>query len=188
VGVLDEMTKGITEVSARKKAAAGASLTPVGLEGLPTKPSMVGVPDVAEVFLTNEALHDHAQNLRKFAADAIAIADGLDAMTTKDSTPTVSPKAAAVAEKKAAEKKADEKFSDRMDRLKKKTQATVFEADDPVGEPSPGNPNTPEVSADDGWQCPEHEDEDIKNMTSRLRPAGYLACAVPGCGEFEPKA
>src|SRR4051812_17829855 len=56
-------------------AKTAKQLTPVAGE---TRPP--ALPNDVGVFLSNEALHDHAKTLRKFAADAIAIADGLDEM------------------------------------------------------------------------------------------------------------
>jgi hypothetical protein len=175
MGVLDEMTRGITE---RKSEKAGPKLTPVGVEASGVKPSQVGVPDVPEVFLTNEAIADIARDLREQAAMLINVANGLDKLTQVPTEPAA--KADPVEVEKAKNKAADEKFADRFDRLKDEAQAAVY-ADAPTKEQAA--PVTPAT----GWVCPEHGAEGLEQLTSRLRPAGYTACTVAGCGEFEPK-
>lgn len=201
MGVLDEMTKGITQ---RKAAATGPKLTPVGTEASPTKPSQVGVPDVPEVFLTNEAIRDIAKDLREQAATLIGVADGLDKLTQLDSRGTVDPKVAAAEEQKAAERASDiaaaaraaakptkapkkapptstEEFVEHLATISEEAKAAVFAAADADTEPEPEAPATPVA---DGWTCPEHGATNIEQLTSR-KGRVYWACAEAGCGEFE---
>lgn len=181
MGVLDEMTKGITE---RKAEKAGPRLTPVGVEASPTKPSLLlppksdGVPEVPEVFLTNEAIRDIAQELRDQATTLIKVADGLDKLTQ---VPTeVAAKVDPVEVEKAANKAADEKFAEKFKAQQAEAQASVYADAPPKEQVAPVTPAS-------GWECPEHGAEGLEHLTSRLRPAGYTACTVAGCGEFEPK-
>lgn len=201
MGVLDDMTKGITE---RKAKAAGSTLTPVGLEGSPTKPSLASVKTPAS--FPNDVPVEEVRNIRdELVRQRDALSAVIDALSLQAGEPEAvkgeAEKAAAI-EAKLAEKEADrrakdrkaaeagdekaakrvedsEEFDARMQRLSAEAQAAVFTAADAP----PSTPVTPAA----GWVCPEHGDEDIEHMTSRLRPAGYSACAVAGCGEFEPK-
>lgn len=177
MGVLDDMTKGITE---RKAKAAGPSLTPVGTEASPVQPSR-GIPDVPEVYLSNEAVADIAKDLRTQAATLVAVADGLDKLTA---TPTHTPpdlKAAAQAAAKAAEQKADAKaeakFAADFAAKQQAAQASVYTAlDESIAndEPAPRK--------GDGWACPEHGTKSIANLTSK-RGRAYRACKI--CEKFE---
>jgi hypothetical protein len=197
VGVLDDMTKGITE---RKSAKAGANLTPVGVEASGVKPSLT-LPNDTGMLMSNEALAQHRDYLRKAAADMLAIADGIAVLVGDPEETAEAAAAAAATEAKLAEREADRKAADRekaaagdkkaaervefaedFARKQAEAQAAVFTASDdaPKGQAAPATPA-------DGWVCPEHGAEDIEELSSRLRPAGYLACAVAGCGEFEPK-
>jgi len=200
MGVLDEMTKGITEqgIMARKDKAAGPKLTPVGTEGSPVKPSLVGIPDVPEVFLTNEAVADISRDLRVQAATLITVADALDARTATLTGEQPDVKAEAKAAAKVAEKEADAKQADKPKREKKTTQPSTPEefkdhlatitaeakaaaftaADAPSVEPEA--PVTPAA----GWVCPEHGDQSLKQLTSRADRL-YMACQVAGCKRFE---
>jgi hypothetical protein len=201
VGVLDDMTKGITE---RKSAKAGANLTPVGVEASGVKPSLT-LPNDTGMLMSNEALAQHRDYLRKAAADMLAIADGIAVLVGDEAETAAAAAKTAATEAKLAEREADRKAADReaaaagdkkaakrvedseefearMQRLQKEAQAAVFTASDDA----PKGPVVPATPAD-GWVCPEHGAEDIEELSSRLRPAGYLACAVAGCGEFEPK-
>jgi hypothetical protein len=191
MGVLDDMTKGITE---RKAKAAGPKLTPVGTEASPTKPSMVGIPEVPEVFLTNEAVADVAKDLRIQAALLLKVADGLDALTAMPTAPVADPKKAAAAAKKAAEAEGDAKaaaraaeaeepFPARMERLKAEAQAAAFAALD-----APSALPDLDVAVDaeegDGWSCPDHGRGNLKQMKSRAGRL-YMACQTAGCKKFE---
>lgn len=183
MGVLDDMTKGITE---RKAKAAGPRLTPVGTEASSTKPSL-GVPEVPEVFLTNEAIRDIAIDLRRQAGVLIEVADGLDRQTslpTASEAPAVDAKAAekeadAKAAARKAQPKSTEEFADHLATITAEAQAAVFtSADAPAAEPEA--PVTPAS----GWTCPDHGDESLKQLTSRAKRL-YMACQVAGCKHFE---
>lgn len=193
MGVLDEMTKGITD----RKAEKSAKLTPVGLENSPTKPSL-GIPDVPAVFLTAEAVADMAASLRAYGEQLIQIADDLKGYDPA-SGQVASAKDEAV-EQKLAEKEADRRAADReaaaagdkkaaartefaenFDRMKAEAQAAVY-GEDTVGEPHEGNPNTPDVT--DGWTCPTHGDEFIGSKTTRAGKT-YRLCNEPTCDQYE---
>lgn len=186
--VLDDMTKGITE---RKAAAAGPKLTPVGVEGN-VKPSLAVPSDLPGRYMAAEDLGQAAADLRKHAATLIATADAIDALIVETSQVKdgVDPKKAAAAALKAAEAAADAAakergFAKEFATLQEAAKAAVFAAaDDTVGEPIDGNPNTPEVSATGGWQCPDHGDTDLKQLTSR-KGRDYAACQAAGCRQFE---
>lgn len=190
MGVLDDMTKGITE---RKAKAAGPKLTPVGTEASSTKPSLVGIPDVPEVFLTNEAVSDIAKDLRQQAATLVSVADGLDRLTGGGNAPlSIAEKAAlALDAKREKEREADElarqakapeaavapeeTFDERFARLSAAAVDSAFpnldaESDAPADAP--------------GWTCPKHGGGNVNRLTSRKGRA-YYACGVPGCAEFE---
>jgi len=67
MGVLDDMTKGITE---RKAKAAGPRLTPVGTEASPTKPSQLTLPELkGDIFPYDGGIGETArssiQNIRE---------------------------------------------------------------------------------------------------------------------------
>lgn len=179
--VLDIMTRSIVE----KKAAKDAKLTPVGVEaGAPTA-QRVGLPDVPEVFLTNEAVQDVAKDLRRQAELLISVSEGLEKHVGRvESKPTVD---AALAAQKAAEREADAAAAARpaapfvVDFAAKQAAAqaaaftsssTVTEADTPVAP----------VAGDDGWDCPIHKVHIVKTSRAGRK---YRACTVAGCGEFE---
>jgi|GEM_PF-3295399 len=184
MGVLDEMTKGITD---RKAAATGPKLTPVGLEASGTKPSLA-LPQDTGLFMSNEALHVHAQSLRAFSADAIAIAEGIDLMVAAavgKSVPVLDPKVVAAAELKVAEKLSDEKakgrdFAKDFAKLQAEAEAAVYTSSDAVAE----EPAAPAAPAGDGWVCPTHGADTIKQLRSR-KGREYAACQTAGCGQFE---
>lgn len=194
MGVLDQMTKGITE---RKAAAAGSTLTPVGLEASSTKPTMASLTlpnDLPGRFMAGEDLGLAAVSLREHAATLLGVADSIDQLvadTSRRSTPPGVDTAAA--EQKAAEKAADKRVAEadeesmtaRMVRLQAEAQAAVFTGADAPAKAKAKTSPKPVVS--DGWTCPEHGDSSIEVLTSRLRPQGYRACTEAGCGEFEPK-
>lgn len=187
MGVLDEMTKGITE---RKAAVAGPKLTPVGTEASPTKPS---IPEVAEVFLTNEAVADVAKDLRAKAALLIEVANGLDKLTSMGTEAQPDVKVEAAAAKKAAEVEGDKKAKaravttpeteaiiERLAAVKSKAQAEVFTAADAETE----EPEAPTPAVPDGWTCPTHGAKNLKQLESR-KGRKYMACQTAGCGQFE---
>lgn len=196
MGVLDDMTKGITE---RKTAKAGPKLTPVGTEASPTKPSAI-LPNDVGPFMSNEALRDAAADLRAKAALLVEVADGLDAlvgktdplfaaveeapkkltpiearMKGKDPEPTTAPE---------PKPDFDAEYAAKSEAAQAATFASLDAGDDDeedtVGEPHEGNPNTPPA----GWKCPIHGAEDLKQLTSRSDRL-YMACQVAGCTKFD---
>lgn len=204
MGVLDDMTKGITD---RKAKAAGPKLTPVGLETSPVKPSMPS--DLPNAFMAAEVLADYAKDLRKKAGEFRTMADyfeqvatGLDELTGFNSTPVVDPKVAAAEEKRAQERAADERirakqaeaeaakpeplpeldvaveegFKERLDRLSTEAQAAAFASLDADEPEEPAKPA--------GWTCPDHGASNLKQLESR-RGRRYMACQIAGCREFE---
>ncbi len=186
MGMLDDMTKGITD---RKAAAAGPKLTPVGVEANSTKPS-IGVPDVPEVFLTNEAIRDIAKDLRAQAALLIQVADGLDLRTTM-STTGEDAKVVAAETKKAVEQEGDrkaaarkqpkssEEFAEHLAAITAEARAAAFtSADAPAEEPAA--PATPAS----GWTCTDHPTAATISLTSR-KGREYRTCAVESCDEFQ---
>lgn len=166
MGVLDEMTKGVVE---RKAAKSGPKLTPVGTEASPLKPSQVGIPEVPEVFLTNEAVADIAKDLREQAATLVRVAEGLEGLTATAKVEKSDP----LAEQKAVEQAADEKHRKlEVPGLTERIEAIKAEAE----APKPAEPVA------DGWSCPTHGVTDIKELTSRAGRA-YRACGK--CDQFE---
>lgn len=177
MSVLDEMTKGL---SASKARAAGPKLTPVGTEASPTKPSLVGIPEVPEVFLTNEAVKDVAFELRRMVGLLLDVAQGLDNLTGLATDRSAEEaRSAKVEQAKELERQADEKarkvttpetqeFAERMKELSAAAQAATFTSADATG----------------GWTCPAHGAEAIHQLTSR-KGRVYAACQVAGCGKFE---
>lgn len=174
------LAKLTSEVMADKKTAARRTLTPVEGETAPraTLPNDVGL------FMSNERLHDHAKELRKFAEEAIAIADGLDAMLNETSVPVV--KADPLAEKQAAERAADSKFREEFERKQAEAQAAVFgrSPGDTSDEPDKGyGGGADPADADDGvWRCPDHG----KAGVDRVSPKGrtYTGCPIETCTQF----
>jgi hypothetical protein len=199
VSVLQDMTKDIMTT----KATRSQKLTAVaGESGMTVASVALTLPNDVGVFMSNEALIDHAQALRKFAADAIAIADGLDAMAAgpnlPPSLPVIDEKAAAINAKKAAEQEGDRKaaaskaddgseaFKERLDRLSAEAQAAVFTAadDDGTQPESPFNSLPHELPVTDGWTCPEHGSKDLSTITPR-KGDPYRMCGVGDCEYFE---
>ena len=177
------LAKLTSEVMADKKAASGRRLTPVEGE---VGPRPAALPNDTGLFMSNERLRDHAKELRKFAEEAIAIADGLDAMLSESSVPVV--KTDPAADKKAAERAADTKFREEFERKKAEAQAAVFGKveDDVAAATMPNVPTAPpeaEDDADDGaWRCPNHG----KAGVDRVSPKGrtYTGCPIEACTQF----
>lgn len=125
--VLQDMTKGLMTT----KATKAARLTPVAGESSTTVAQMaaaLAIPDVPEVFLTNEAVADIAKDLRRQAALLIEVADALDKRTGVPSE-RFDVKAVAQAAVKQAEAEADARAA--------------------AEEPTPNAAVLPEVSLDD---------------------------------------
>lgn len=177
--VLDQMTADVTSV---KQAAA---LTPVGTEKRPIPPNRI--PDVPNVFLTQEALADIAKDLRRQAQVLVDVADGLDEHIGKQADAE-----APAPDVKAAEREADERATksnertvttpqteaiiERMRAIKDVAQAAV------LGDVEPERTTVASGSPVSGWECPEHGSKDLRDLTSN-RGRKYRACGV--CTKFE---
>ena len=181
MGVLDDMTKGITE---RKAKAAGPKLTPVGAEASPTKPSQRGIPDVPEVFLTNEAVADIARDLRKQAATLVQVADALDAHTGEQGSAPFEVKPGKVEQRLVgADPEVDPgNFAKDFAAKAKAAQAATFTAADA---PEPTK-DSPAITPASGWTCPDHPSGTLMQLTSRSG-RHYLSCVEQGCQKFERK-
>lgn len=181
------------------------SLTPVGTE-------RKGIPDVGAVFLTNEAIIDIANDLRKQAAVLIATADGLDALTGNAPASATDPalelkllereadrrsadRERAEAGDKAAQGRveqstSDANFQERYARLSAEAQAATFKGDFvPAAKEVFGDdllpgpyPTAASGSPSADWVCPTHGDADIVNLESK-RGRKYRACQT--CKQFE---
>ena len=160
------------EVMAEKKSEA-RKLTPVAGEVVPFPLERAGIPNDTGIFMSNERMFEHAKQLRQFAADAIAIADGLDAMLATSSDPAETPSDPA-AEVKSKEAAADAKFAAKFEAQKAEAQAATFK------EPSP----TVEAAGDTGsdWVCPTHDVPGIEK-TSPKTGRTFIGC--PDCNQFK---
>ena len=174
----------VADVTGRK---VSATLTPVGTEV--RKPR---IPEVPEVFLTNEAVTDIAKDLRTQAALLLQVADALDAQTGTPSE-RFDTRAHVVDAQKVREREADaraateEPFKDRLDRLSKEAQdaayggnlvpaATEVFADVALIQPATSG------SVTKGWTCPAHGSTNLMQTTSR-KGREYTLCAT--CNQFE---
>jgi hypothetical protein len=188
MSVLQDMTKGIagTDIVARK-AAKATKLTPVAGETATTVASVAAaIPDVpGGVFLAAEAVSDIERDLRAQAAVLIAVADGLAKYKPDYLQEPDAPAKPSKVEARLAGKDPEPEVKDFTADFAAKSaaaQAAAFTslddgAEDTVGEPHEGNPNTPEVSATGGWQCPTHGDEALTTLTSRKQRV-YQACTL----------
>lgn len=169
--VLAQLT---ADVMAEKKSEA-RKLTPVaGETGGSTFPlERALIPNDTGLFMSNETLHAHAKQLRKFAADAIAIADGLDALLSESSNPedVVDINAA----RKALEAKADAKFRADFAAKQAEAQAKVFAPTESLDD------DGQETYTDFGWLCETHGKavEKISAKTARK----FIGC--PDCNAFK---
>jgi len=165
------------EVMQGKKTEA-RKLTPVaGEAGAAELP----LPNDVGVFMSNEALHNHAKALRKFAVDAIAIADGIDVMvsgtylgdSTDDKVVDLD------AERKAREAEGDAKaFARDFEAKQKAAQEATFkhpDAEDHLLHPTAAEPPVTD------WVCPDHGKPGIGKTSKAGRP--YIGC--PDCNKFE---
>jgi hypothetical protein len=172
--VLDQMTADVTAV---KQAAA---LTPVGTEkGAPLPPNRI--PDVPEVFLTQEAVLDIAKDLRVQAATLIAVAEGLERQATGEVVAPPPDKEAVVAAVKEAEAAADDRaaeFAASYAAQQQAAQAAVY-GDAPA---EPERVAAASGSPASNWVCPEHGDKGLRDLTSK-RGRAYRACTI--CSKFE---
>ena len=156
-------------VGEKTTAAKGAGLTPLPGEGLPL--GAARIPNDTGMFMSNEVLHDHAKQLRKFAADSIAIADGLDALLAESSTEeVVAPKVDPRFEGKDPEPEAEatEEPTDFAKAFAEKSaaaQAAAFKAE-PV---------------EDEWVCPDHGKAGVPKVSAKGRD--FIGC--PDCNKFK---
>jgi hypothetical protein len=79
----------LTAEIATNKAVEAQKLTPVAGERGHAPLENAVIPNDVGKFMSNEILYDSAKQLRKWAADYIAIADGLDAMLAESSDPAL---------------------------------------------------------------------------------------------------
>jgi hypothetical protein len=187
------MTKDIVENGIMtRKASKASKLTPVAGETGMTVAQAASIPEVPEVFLTNEAVTDVARDLRRQAALLVEVADGLDILTTTSTVKVPDEKKEAIGAKVVAEKAADariaaveeatgESFSDRMKRLTASAQASAFKAADDGGSENEADGDAEEAS---GWECPEHGDLNLTTLTPR-KGEPYLMCGIGDCEQFE---
>ena len=195
------------EVMADKKTEA-RKLTPVTGEkgGLPLE--RAALPNDVGVFMSNEALFTHAKQLRKFASDAIAIADGLDVMLAASSieAPHEDSPEVKAAKQKAIERLADAKAAERAaaqpDYIDPAAVGQVAEAEvaeaEPEAEPEQTTfaedfaakakaaqdatftkPSEPEP-VEDGWKCSIHG----KAVTKTSPKTGREFIGCPDCNQF----
>lgn len=171
------------EVMQDKKDAA-RKLTPVaGEAGAPVIPNDTGI------FMSNEALHTHAQQLRKFAADAIAISDGLDELVNEPSeTPVVVDLDAA---RKAKEAEGDARAKAREDEAEAADEQAVeaeektdFAADFAAkAAAAQASVFKPEAAAPGEWVCPVHGGPVTDRVSGKGRP--YIGCHDLTCTQFK---
>lgn len=194
MSVLNDMTKGIMQTKADK----ASKLTPVAGESAMSVAqaavALLGIPEIPQVFLTNEAVRDVAADLRRQAALLISVADGLDIMTALSTVPQPD-RSADVEQTKVVERAADERaarvetpqaeeFAARMKRLSASAQAAAFAAADDDGTAEPVAPVTAAPVPGGGWACPDHGTQDLIPTVSRKKRE-YTMCGVEGCERFE---
>lgn len=161
-----------------QKIAAGAKLTPVGLErGATVIPQGIAAsfPNDHPVEVVEEAL----KNIRREIATIFAAVEAVEAILGAPAPEAVAPDPVVIqkAREQAADARADARLAAKaeaiaavkanMDIKAAEAQAATFKGQSP---------------AEDGWQCPDHEQSLEK--TSRLGRQ-YRVCPVDGCKEFE---
>lgn len=193
MSVLNDMTKASMGIM-QAKAAKASKLTPVaGESSMSVAQAALGIPEIPQVFLTNEAVRDVAVSLRAKAALLIEVADGLDLLTLMPTDRSANAdRSTKVEQAKVAERAADERaatvlspeaarFAANMKRLSAEAQAAAFTAVDDGADPEPVAPQ-PVVA--DGWNCPDHGGASLIDTVSRKGRA-YRMCGVDGCERFE---
>ena len=175
-----------------RKANAAVKLTAVSGEVQATHTQRM--PNDVGVFMSNETLHEHAKALRKFAADAIAIADGIDKMLAADLDPSTDEKPVDLAaEKKKREREADAaaleraaiqteggdqaEFDQRLAELQADAEKATFKEPDAIAI------GTAEDQGEDivGWLCPIHDKFEVRKSRGGRE---YRGC--PDCNEHAP--
>lgn len=175
--VLDQMVAGIMGAKSEKSAR----LTPVGTETA----KMPG--DLPGVYMAREGVQDIAKDLRKQAEFLLNVADALDKHTGESSVKT-DPKTDAIEATKREEREADARaaaeptFAEKFAAMQKEAQDATFTPVNPVVEIALADMD--EHSTPEGWLCPAHGDQDLRDRTS---PKGreYRDCGVPNCKEFQ---
>lgn len=166
--VLKKLTADVME----SKKAEARKLTPLPGESPFPPMSQAQIPnDVGGIFLSNELLGDHAKALRQFAADAITIADGLDAMLNESSV---------IAEKPVdldAARKAKEADADFNADFKAKQEAAKQATFSPEAVEADSNDDLAEF----GWVCPDHG----KAITKTSEKTGRTYVGCPDCNLFK---
>lgn len=161
-------------VMAEKKTEA-RKLTPVeGEFKPPTLPHDVGL------FMSNERLADHAKELRKFAAEAIAIADGLDTMVGGSSVLAVDTAKAKADKKKAKEAEADARVAEKVEAGDPSVIDFAAQFAEKQRQAQEAVLTQPE-QVDLGWKCPEHGKATVKTSAKTQRQ--YVGC--PDCNLFQ---
>jgi hypothetical protein len=168
----------VADTTSVKQATA---LTPVGTEKRPMERNRI--PDVPEVFLTQEAIMDIARDLRVQAATLILAAEGLEKHAGRVETEAERKNADDndEADIKAAEQKADTAFAERFAEQQRAAQAATFAAQDAPA-PEPERVTAASGAPSSTWTCPEHGDKGLKDLTSK-RGRAYRACTI--CAKFE---
>lgn len=191
--VLDQMTADVTSV---KQAA---SLTPVGTE----KPRL---PETTTTFMTQERIEGVIRQLRDSAATLTREADALDAalgkapeerlqegqelevkLMEREADRKAADRAKADGGDKRAQERVDaitpeveaaqsEAFAERMNRLQAEAAAATF-----GDAPEEALPEV-RVTNVDGWVCPEHGEDALKDVRSS-KGREYRACTI--CGKFQ---
>ncbi len=204
--MLDSMASGFMATKVDKSR----SLTP--LRGEAVAVFEAGLPNDTGIFMSNEQLADHAKALRKFAADALLIAAGIDAMTGpvfgKSDGPEAPPKAnaalvrlagddvvhnakaailAAMMDGAPTDTDDPENFPAHFAAQQAAAQAATFKAPTPE-EDAVANQQTivdtnSSVDVGKGWKCPTHGGFETK--LSVRRNVNYRRCPKEECHEFE---
>lgn len=168
------------EVMGEKTKAAKATLTPVAGEStFPLEKALI--PNDTGTFMSNEGLHTHAKNLRAFAAEAITIADGLDAILNEPST-----------EEAKTPAKVDPRFagSDPVETPAVIIEATKADIEDATDDDEPADFGAAFAAKQaaaqaatfkaPGWVCLVHHKPGIEKKSAKGRD--FIGC--PDCNQF----
>jgi hypothetical protein len=178
--VLDQMVAG----TGQQKRDKAATLTPVGTEkGGPLDPhfGVPRLPEVPEVFLTQEAIGDIAKDLRRQAGVLLDVADGLDRHLGREAHTIIRSSEAPSPDEVRAAQKELEKAADAAAQFAAQFSAQQAEAQAAVFQPAP-EAEAASGGSTSGWTCPTHGADFLNQLTSR-KGRKYLACE--SCTEFE---
>lgn len=168
---LDQMTSSVGE----RKVAASAGLTPVGMER-PVLRTPAPFPNDDIRSVAAEAIIDLTRVISHVQAgvDALKLLIGepVETLVKPDQTAVEREADARVASAPVGSDTAA--FRDRFEQKSRAAQSATFK-----------EAVAADVSADDGWQCPDHGFEAIATLVSRRQGRKYRACQVAGCGRFE---